>query len=71
MVGEMAGPNKVRQMRCKRYKSLSHVLIAGPLPIGVVSLRRCGNKRDGLSAHEVRVGERPVCHPASVSSGWG
>ena len=69
--GGMAGPNKVRQMRCKRYKSLSHVLIAGPSPIGVVLLRRCGDKRDGLSAHEVRIGERPVCHPASVSSGWG
>ena len=24
-----------------------------------------------VSAYQVRVGERPVCHPASVSSGWG
>ena len=66
--GGMAGQIKVRR---KRYKSFSHVLIAGPSPIGVVLLRRCGDKRDDLSAYEVRVGERPVCHPAPVSSGWG
>jgi hypothetical protein len=71
MVWGMAAQIKVRQMHRKRYKSLSHVLIAGPSPIGVVLCRQCGDKRDGLSAHEVSVGERPVCHPASVSSGWG
>jgi hypothetical protein len=45
--------------------------IAGPSPIGMVLLRRCGDKRDDLSAYEVRVGERPVFHPASASSGLG
>ena len=44
----MAGQKKVRQMRHERYKSLSPVQIAGPSPIGVVLLRRCGNKRDDL-----------------------
>ena len=35
-------------MRRKRYKSPPVCWIAGPLPIGTVLLRRCGNKRDGL-----------------------
>jgi hypothetical protein len=30
-----------------------------------------GDKRDDISAYALRVGERPVCHPASVSSGLG
>ena len=37
-------------MRCKRYKSASVCWIAGPLPIGTVLLRPCGNERDGLLA---------------------
>jgi hypothetical protein len=36
------------KVRRKRYKSLSHLLIGGPSPIGVVLLRRCGGKRDDL-----------------------
>jgi hypothetical protein len=48
MVGGMAGQIKVPEMRRKRYNSPSHVLIAGPSPIGVVLLRRCGDERDGL-----------------------
>jgi hypothetical protein len=27
------------------------------------------NKRDDLSAYELRIGERPACDPASLSSG--
>src|ERR1700722_14214880 len=58
-------------MRHKRISPLLLCWIAGPSAIGVVLPRRCGDKRDDLSAYKVHVGERPVCHPASVSSGWG
>jgi hypothetical protein len=36
-----------------------------------VLLRRSGDKRDDPSAYEARIGKRPVCHPAPVSSGVG
>ena len=65
MVG--VGQIKVREMRRKRYKSPLMCWIADPLPIGTVLLRRSGDKRDD----DARVGERPVCRPASVSSGLG
>jgi hypothetical protein len=71
MVGGMVGQIKVREMRRKRRKSPSHVLDRRPWPIGEVLLCRSGDERDDLSAYEVRFGGRPVCHPASVSSGLG
>jgi hypothetical protein len=45
--------------------------LADPLPIGAVLPRQPRDKRDDLSAYELRIGERPVCHPAAVSSGLG
>jgi len=30
-----------------------------------------GDKRDGIFVYALRIGERPVCHLASVSSGLG
>jgi hypothetical protein len=71
MVGGTAGQIKVREMRRKRLSPLLLCWIAGPLPIGAVLLCRSGDKRDDLFAYEVRVGGRPVCHPASASSGLG
>jgi hypothetical protein len=69
--GGMAGQIKVRKCAVSAISPLVLCWIAGPLPIGTVLLRRCGDERDDLSAYEVRVGGRPVCHPASVSSGLG
>jgi hypothetical protein len=69
--GGMVGQFKRAESAISAISPLLLCWIAGPSPIGVVLLRRCGDKRDDLSAYEVRVGERPVCHPASVSSGWG
>ena len=62
-------------MRRKRYKSLLLCWIAGPLPIGVVLLRRCGDKRDGLSAHEYVLANVPLSSGVRVlwlgiASGW-
>ena len=67
----MVGQIKVREMSRKRYKPPSLVLDRRSFADrdGSASLVRWQTGRS--SAYEVRVGERPVCHPASVSSGLG
>ena len=63
-------------MRCKRYKSAPVCWIAGPLPIGTVLLRRCGNERDGLLATRCVLADVPYviwrpCPLAGDSLGLG
>jgi hypothetical protein len=45
--------------------------IGGPLPIGTVLLRRCGDERDNLLPTRCVLADVPLCHPTTVSSGLG
>ena len=63
-------------MRCKRYKAAPVCWIAGPLPIGTVLLRRCGDERDGLLATRCVLADVPYviwrpCPLAGDSLGLG
>jgi hypothetical protein len=67
----MVGQIKCAESAISAISPLLMCRIGGPLPIGAVLLSRRGDKRDDLLPTEVGVCERPVCHPASVSSGLG
>jgi hypothetical protein len=58
----MSSPGK------KALKALKVSFSCAGLPILDVVVQS-GDKRDDISASAVRIGERPICHPASVSSG--
>jgi len=34
--------------------------------VALLTPSQCGDKRDDISAYALRIGERPVCHPASI-----
>ena len=70
LVWGIVGQIKVREMRRKRYESPSDVLDRRPFADRDGSAALVRRRTGRSSVYKVRVGERPVGHPASVSSGW-
>jgi hypothetical protein len=70
--GGMAGQIKVRKCAVSAISPLVLCWIAGPLPIGTVLLRRCGDERDDLLPPRCVLADVPLCQPAAVgiASGW-
>jgi hypothetical protein len=61
----------VRKKRKKREKAASCCRAFRNVRTKRTNRTKSGDKRDDSGAYRLRIGERPVCHPAAVSSSLG